>query len=122
MYRAATFDRKSNWPHLITNTFCEQYPCHVSLCHTLIRAQDFAKNGILELLKFPTFQREILYQTHWGPDDDMGRIKIILSESFPRDSQSAPLERVKNVAVFSFQHAPLGMSPVSCLDQVNPQS
>lgn len=37
----------------------------------------------------------------------MGRIKVIISEGFPRDSLSVPIERVKNIVAFSFQHAPL---------------
>lgn len=66
------------------------------------------KQGELEPLKFPHFRRELLYQNHWNPGDDIGRIKIIISEGFPRDSPSNPTERVKNVVAFSFQHAPLG--------------
>lgn len=30
----------------------------------------------------------------------------MISEGFPRDSQSLPVERVKNIVAFSFQHAP----------------
>lgn len=66
------------------------------------------KQGELEPLKFPPFRRELLYQNHWNPGDDIGRIKIVISEGFPRDSPSNPTERVKNVVAFSFQHAPLG--------------
>lgn len=68
------------------------------------------KQGELEPLKFPSFRRELLYQNHWNPGDDIGRIKIMISEGFPRDSSSNPIERVKNIVVFSFQHAPLGRS------------
>lgn len=59
-------------------------------------------------MKFPHFRHELLQQNHWHPGDDLGRIKIIISEGFPRDLIAAPVERVKNVVVFSFQHAPLG--------------
>lgn len=69
------------------------------------------KQGELEPLKFPLFRREILYENHWSPGEDIGRIKVAISEGFPRDSLSVPIERVKNVVVFSFQHAPLGMLP-----------
>lgn len=34
---------------------------------------------------------------------------MVISEGFPRDSITMPIERVKNVVSFSFQHAPLGM-------------
>lgn len=74
-----------------------------------------SKQGELEPLKFPSFRRELLYQSHWNPADDLGRIKLIISEGFPRDSPSNPVERVKNVVVFSFQHAPLGQSILSDL-------
>lgn len=67
------------------------------------------KQGELEPLKFPPFRRELLYQNHWSPGDEIGRIKIIISEGFPRDSPTNPTERVKNVVAFSFQHAPLGL-------------
>lgn len=64
-------------------------------------------------LIFPNFQRELLNQSYWSPADDLGRIKVVISESYPRDSLSMPLERIKNVIAFSFQHAPLGMVAVS---------
>lgn len=68
-----------------------------------------SKNGDLEPLRFPSFRQELLRQNHWNPADDFGRIKIVISEGFPRDSLSMPMERVKNVVAFSFQHAPLGI-------------
>lgn len=67
----------------------------------------FSKGGDLEPLKFPIFRQEVLQQDHWSPADDLGRIKVVISEGFPRDSFSMPIERVKNVVAFSFQHAPL---------------
>jgi len=72
---------------------------------------ELSKSGELELLKFPAFKKELLSQSYWSPGDDTGRIKVVISEGFPRDSLTMPLERVKNVVAFSFQHAPLGMLP-----------
>lgn len=69
---------------------------------------DFTKNGELELLRFPPFRSELLQQSYWNPADELGRIKIVVSECFPRDSVTVPTERVKNIVAFSFQHAPLG--------------
>ncbi|KAM5368504.1 hypothetical protein ACJZ2D_009481 [Fusarium nematophilum] len=80
--------RESNWPLVIANSF------------------DFFKNGDLQPLKFPVFQPELLRQSHWSVADDIGRIKLVISEGFPRDSASTPIERVKNIVAFSFQHAP----------------
>ncbi|RDA91100.1 hypothetical protein CP533_6698 [Ophiocordyceps camponoti-saundersi (nom. inval.)] len=70
----------------------------------------FPKGSEIELLKFPPFRRELLHQSFWNPADDLGRIKIVISEGFQRDPPSTPIERVKNVVVFSFQHAPIGES------------
>lgn len=53
------------------------------------------------------FLYDILQQRGWSPADDLGRIKLIVSEGFPRGSVTVPVERVKNVAAFAFQHAPL---------------
>ncbi|KAF7561416.1 hypothetical protein G7046_g2725 [Stylonectria norvegica] len=86
---STSLDRNSGWPHVISHSF------------------DFLKNGDLEPLKFPTFRQELLQQNYWSPADDMGRIKVVISEGFPRDSLSMPIERVKNIVAFSFQHAPL---------------
>ncbi len=69
---------------------------------------EFTKNGDLEVLKFPQFRSELLRQSYWSPADEVGRIKIVISEGFPRDSLTVPIERVKNIVAFSFQHAPLG--------------
>lgn len=69
---------------------------------------EFNKSGELEPFRFPHFRQELLYHNHWHPGDDIGRIKVVISEGFPRDSLSNPIERVKNVVAFSFQHAPLG--------------
>lgn len=74
----------------------------------------FTKNGELGRLRFPHFHNELLFQDHWNPGDDIGRIKVVISEGFPRDSQTVPFERVKNAVAFSFQHAPLGRAP--CID------
>ncbi|KAJ4291392.1 hypothetical protein N0V88_005985 [Collariella sp. IMI 366227] len=95
-------DREVNGPHLITNTF------------------EFTRMGEFERLKFPAFRRELLYQDHWSPGDDTGRIKIVISEGFPRDSASAPIERLKNVAAFAFQHAPLEILETNAIAWPNP--
>lgn len=70
---------------------------------------DLTKNGDLDTLRFPVFLYDILQQRGWSPADDLGRIKLIISEGFPRGSVTVPVERVKNVAAFAFQHAPLCM-------------
>ncbi|KAL7911858.1 hypothetical protein GGI35DRAFT_300849 [Trichoderma velutinum] len=99
---SAILDRDSDWPHVVIHSF------------------GVSKNGDLEHLRFPTFREELLRQNHWNPADDFGRIKIVISEGFPRDSLSMPIERVKNVVAFSFQHAPLEILEASCIAWPNP--
>ncbi|KAK7739246.1 hypothetical protein SLS62_011272 [Diatrype stigma] len=88
-------------------------------CH-VIQDADFTKDGELELLKFPQFRSELLRQSYWSPADEVGRIKIVISEGFPRDSLSVPIERVKNVIAFSFQHAPIDILESSGIAWPNP--
>ncbi|KAL6904218.1 hypothetical protein GGI43DRAFT_432827 [Trichoderma evansii] len=99
---SASLDKESDWPHVIIHSF------------------GVSKNGDLEPLRFPNFRQEVLRQNHWNPADDFGRIKIVISEGFPRDSLSMPFERVKNVVAFSFQHAPLEILEASSIAWPNP--
>ncbi|KAI1437652.1 hypothetical protein GGR50DRAFT_52416 [Xylaria sp. CBS 124048] len=98
----SSFNRAGPWPQLINHSF------------------EFTKNGDLEVLKFPQFRSELLRQSYWSPADELGRIKIIISEGFPRDSLTVPIERVKNVVAFSFQHAPLDILESSSIAWPNP--
>ncbi|RYP44522.1 hypothetical protein DL768_009017 [Monosporascus sp. mg162] len=97
-----SFSSTGPWPQLLSHSF------------------DFTKDGELELLKFPQFRSELLRQSYWNPADELGRIKIIISEGFPRDSLSVPIERVKNIVAFSFQHAPIGILESSGIAWPNP--
>lgn len=118
LFRSIAIDPKSAWPHVLASSFGECPPCNgqvgtqpeVVYCPNC--GIEFSKNGDLELLKFPPFRQELLQQDHWNPADDLGRIKLLISEGFPRDSFTTPVERVKNIVAFSFQHAPLGRSPL----------
>ncbi|KAG8156724.1 hypothetical protein KVR01_013329 [Diaporthe batatas] len=91
------------WPNLIAST------------------SQMTKQGELEELRFPSFRRELLFQNHWSPGDDLGRIKVLIGEGFPRDSPSNPIERVKNVVAFAFQHAPLDILETNGIAWPNPQ-
>ncbi|KAI4601499.1 hypothetical protein KJ359_011628 [Pestalotiopsis sp. 9143b] len=102
MVASAPFKRDTSWPQLISFGF------------------DFNRYGELENLKFPPFRSELLKQSFWSPADDMGRIKIIISEGFPRDSATVPIERVKNLIAFSFQHAPIDILEASAIAWPNP--
>ncbi|KAI0889668.1 uncharacterized protein GGS22DRAFT_176915 [Annulohypoxylon maeteangense] len=102
MVASSSFSRIGPWPQLINHSF------------------EFTKNGDLETLRFPQFRSEVLRQSYWSPADEVGRIKIVISEGFPRDSLTVPIERVKNVVAFSFQHAPLDILESSAIAWPNP--
>ncbi|KUI60948.1 hypothetical protein VP1G_08136 [Cytospora mali] len=104
---STTFPPFGLWPHLMPRL--------------ITSTSEVTKQGELEQLKFPSFRRELLYQNHWNPGDDLGRIKIVISEGFPRDSPSNPFERVKNVVAFAFQHAPLDILETNDIAWPNPQ-
>ncbi|KAK7924236.1 NADH dehydrogenase (ubiquinone)-like protein [Apiospora marii] len=99
---SSSFDQGATWPQLLSRSF------------------EFTKNGELEPLKFPHFREELLQQNYWSPSDELGRIKIIISEGFPRDSLTVPVERVKNIITFSFQHAPADILESSGIAWPNP--
>ncbi|KAM3529628.1 hypothetical protein NHJ13051_001763 [Beauveria bassiana] len=75
---SASMNRAGPWPNVLKNSF------------------GFSDAGELSL-SFPKFQRELLDQSYWSPADDLGRIKVIISESYPRESLSVPFERLKNI-------------------------
>ncbi|POS83724.1 hypothetical protein EPUL_003139, partial [Erysiphe pulchra] len=62
--------------------------------------------GQFEPLKFPVFHQELLSQSYWSPIDNLGRLRIVLSEGFIRENDNQ-FERVRNIISFSFQHAPI---------------
>jgi hypothetical protein len=68
------------------------------------------KSGELAPLKFPRFKHEALKTADWHPGDDIGRIKVVISEVIAPGSVTAPNERITNIVAFSFQPAPLGKS------------
>ena len=74
----------------------------------LLTITDLDKNGEFEKMQFPSFHEELLSQSYWNPGDDLGRIKVVISEGFSREQLTYPFERIKNIVSFSFQHAPLG--------------
>ncbi|KAK0126460.1 hypothetical protein ONS95_008058 [Cadophora gregata] len=76
---------------------------------------DLDKNGEFEKMKFPTFHKELLSQSYWNPGDDLGRIKVVISEGFSREQLTYPFERIKNIVSFSFQHAPLDVLEASSI-------
>ena len=76
--------------------------------------QDIDRNGESRGLLFPKFREELLKQSFWSPANDLGRIKLIISEGFPRNSMTNPIERIRNIVAFSFQHAPTGTFSLPC--------
>ncbi|KAH6965993.1 hypothetical protein EDB82DRAFT_561773 [Fusarium venenatum] len=83
---------------LITSTFANldiTWPCVVS------------RTDRKQVIGFPMFQQELLYQRHWNAADNLGRIKLVISEGNYYGSQdNMAFQRAHNLVVFSFQHAP----------------
>lgn len=65
------------------------------------------KNGNQDSLRFPPFHEEILQHARWDATEVYGRIRVVVAEGFTRPHRSPPFERVRDLVVFSFQHAPL---------------
>ncbi|RBR22322.1 uncharacterized protein FIESC28_04516 [Fusarium coffeatum] len=60
-----------------------------------------------KVIRFPMFQRELLRQRHWSAADNLGRIKLVISEGVCHGSEdNKTFENVHNLVIFSFQHAP----------------
>ncbi|OKL58415.1 hypothetical protein UA08_06217 [Talaromyces atroroseus] len=83
------FGPRTAWPHLLD--FSSQVD----------------KNGTQEVLRFPQFHPEVIDSYVWDAAETHGRLRVVISEGFSRPNRSPPFERVKDVVVFSFQHAPL---------------
>lgn len=67
------------------------------------------ESGNAQPLRFPPFHQELLTQDWWNAGEDLGRIRIIISEGLAHaDVTSPPFERLNNIISFSFQHAPMG--------------
>ncbi|KAE8548509.1 hypothetical protein EYB25_008887 [Talaromyces marneffei] len=77
--------------------------------HILEFGSQIDKNGNHEILRFPQFHPEVIDAYVWDAAETHGRIRVVISEGFSRPNRSPPFERVKDVVVFSFQHAPLNV-------------
>ncbi|KAJ9315484.1 hypothetical protein DTO271D3_4361 [Paecilomyces variotii] len=75
--------------------------------HVINQSSQVDKNGNQDHLRFPPFHSEILYQSHWDAGESHGRIRVVISEGLSRPHRSPPFERVKDIIIFAFQHAPL---------------
>ncbi|KAL8769165.1 MAG: hypothetical protein Q9209_004799 [Squamulea sp. 1 TL-2023] len=68
------------------------------------------KTGTQECLRFPPFHQEMLTQDWWNPGEDVGRIKLVISEGLVSGQEPpAGFRRVRNIMTFAFQHAPLAI-------------
>ncbi|WAO84898.1 Hypothetical protein NCS54_00212800 [Fusarium falciforme] len=77
---STSLNRQCDWPHVIATGFGNELCIHL--------------------------EQEILQQRQRNVGDALGRIRLVISEGFPRDSLTVPMERVNNIVAFSFQHAP----------------
>ncbi|KAL9100270.1 MAG: hypothetical protein Q9163_004330 [Psora crenata] len=85
---SAVFDKGESWPQSIEDS------------------ASFDKERKTNQLIFPPFHNEILDQTWVNPAQDLGRIKVIIAEGV-RPTPASGFEKIRNIVIFSFQHAPL---------------
>lgn len=74
---------------------------------TLRCCTDLDKAGNRDSLKFPLFHQEMLTQSWWNAGENVGRVKVVISEGIARGRGISPFERLRNIVSFSFQHAPI---------------
>ncbi|KAI1914840.1 hypothetical protein LOZ61_001977 [Ophidiomyces ophidiicola] len=89
--RGSLFNQRAHWPHVID------------------LSSQLDKNGDQDTLRFPPFHEEILRHTHWDAGEMYGRIRVVIAEGLARPNRSPPFERVRDIVIFSFQHAPLNI-------------
>ncbi|KAI3559050.1 hypothetical protein CABS01_13679 [Colletotrichum abscissum] len=65
------------------------------------------KHGDRDLIRFPAFNEKYLREYSWNPAASLGRIQVIVTEAVQRDPTTLSLDHIKNIAAFSFCHAPL---------------
>ncbi|KAM3065999.1 hypothetical protein ACMFMF_010621 [Clarireedia jacksonii] len=114
------FHRTGPWPTVLETSIGNAHMSYRSQAWANNRGADVCmadldKQGDYKKLEFPAFHRELLSQSYWNPGDDLGRVKVLISEGFPRENISMPFERVKNLVAFSFQHAPLDVLETSSI-------
>jgi len=76
----------------------------------LITASDFSDaHGKNRPLLFPPFHRTVLSRRDWDISDDLGRIKVCISEGYRiKETYGQSFVPVKEVVCFTFHPAPLG--------------
>lgn len=78
------------------------------------------KAGNRDSLKFPLFHQEMLTQSWWNAGENVGRVKVVISEGIARGRGISPFERLRNIVSFSFQHAPISILETSGIAWPNP--
>jgi hypothetical protein len=94
-FRGIRLVEQGHWPQIINKSFF------------------LDENRQIDLLRWPRFHPELLLQQHWSPAENMGRIKVIISEGYTYEMRAPGVVptfvRTNNIASFSFQHAPQRM-------------
>ncbi|KAK2072613.1 hypothetical protein P8C59_006955 [Phyllachora maydis] len=78
------YEHQNNWPHVVT---AQRTP-----------------SGQFLPLGFPVSRPDLLSLPYWNAADDVGRIKIIISEGIPGIMGTQSFHRTKNIVAFSYQH------------------
>jgi hypothetical protein len=85
-----------------------------------LTAAEIDREGYQDPLRFPPFHQEILHASSWDAGQHLGRIRIVMTEGFSRETHSPQnnlkhsFVRIRDVLAFSFQHAPMRKLP-KCL-------
>ena len=138
--RSSIFNQRAMWPHVIGAFSNPQVPLRIAnpgadLCsrnHSLLsigveaeiadQNAEMDREGYQEPLRFPPFHQEILHASSWDAGQLLGRIRVVITEGFSRETSSPhnntnlkhSFVRIKDVLAFSFQHAPMReLSPSS---------
>ncbi|KAI9660150.1 MAG: hypothetical protein M1821_001502 [Bathelium mastoideum] len=78
--------------------------------------------GTVERLRFPPFHAELLDQTWWNAGENLGRIKIVVSEGIDKGQGQGKVQfsPLTNLVCFSFQPAPIDVLEQSAIAWPNP--
>ena len=81
-------------------------------CLSLGSGLDNKDGRKVDQLRFPLFPAETLQQTWIDPADSLGKIRLLIAEGI-RSTTTSAFEKIRNVVLFSFHHAPKGWFTLS---------
>ncbi|KAF7504005.1 hypothetical protein GJ744_002933 [Endocarpon pusillum] len=125
MVASSIFNQRAMWPHVIGAFSNPQVPLRIANAGADLCSQ-MDREGYQEPLRFPPFHQEILHASSWDAGQLLGRIRVVITEGFSRETDSPhnnlkhSFVRIKDVLAFSFQHAPMHILEFSGIAWPNP--